>query len=67
MSGESKQKCAAMWDGLIKGLKPLQEELQISNPKMTPRDLSGEPIELWILASSAPEISQDGQIRYVSW
>jgi hypothetical protein len=67
MHGESKTKCAAMWDGLIRDRKPLQEELQIRNHRMTPTDLSGEPIELWVLANSVPELSPDGEIRYVLW
>jgi hypothetical protein len=65
MHGQSKTKCAAMWDGLIRDRKPLQEELQIKNPRTTPTDLSGEPIEFWVLANSVPELSPDGQIRYV--
>lgn len=66
MVGESRAKAAAMWDSLLKDTKPLQEELQLNNPKVVPLDLEGKPIEFWVLASSQPEIGPDGQVRYVT-
>lgn len=65
ISTGSQDQATAMWHGLITDNKPLQEELQLRNPKVIPVDLQGEPIEYWVLASSQPEIGPDGQIRYV--
>jgi len=66
MSDGSRHKAAAMWDDLLKHSKPIQEELQLKNPKVAPVDLEGEPIEYWVLTSAQPEVGSDGKIRYVT-
>ena len=34
-------------------------------PNFVQRDLLGDPIEFWVLATSQPEIGSDGKVRYV--
>lgn len=48
MTDGSKKKAEQMWDRLLADSGPLQEELQLKNPKVVPRDLTGEPIEYWV-------------------
>jgi PAS domain-containing protein len=43
-------------------MKTQYVELQITNPNVQPRDLTGERIEYWVLASSIPEINSDGEL-----
>jgi PAS domain S-box-containing protein len=51
-----------MWDLVKSELKPGQEEVQIINPNAKPRDLHGEPIEYWVLASVMPEVGMNGEV-----
>lgn len=62
MAEESIQTCQDMWDELLETKTACTRELRLDNPHMQPRDLSGNPIEYWVLASSSPELSADGQI-----
>ncbi|KAF2744522.1 hypothetical protein M011DRAFT_479824 [Sporormia fimetaria CBS 119925] len=52
----------SMWDSLKSDLKPRYEEIQIDNPNIVARDLNGEPIEYWVLASSMPEVDMNGKV-----
>ena len=65
IEGESRGKAEAMWNGLLTDTKAKQEELQLKNPKVVPRDLNGDQIEYWVLASSQPEIGPDGKLRSI--
>ncbi|KAH7092217.1 hypothetical protein FB567DRAFT_435149 [Paraphoma chrysanthemicola] len=51
-----------MWAEMLRTTKPSVRELQLKNTQVQPRDLSGEPIEYWILASSQPELGPDGEV-----
>ncbi|CAI6252117.1 unnamed protein product [Periconia digitata] len=62
---ESQEKAQSMWQNVQIDSKMRQEELQLRNPNYIPRDLTGEPIEYWVLASSQPEFSSDGKIRSI--
>ncbi|PVI07107.1 aerobic respiration control sensor protein arcB [Periconia macrospinosa] len=62
---ESQEKARSMWQDVLIDSKMRQEELRINNPNYVPRDLTGEPIEYWVLASTQPEIGSDGRIRSV--
>ncbi|KAF1953321.1 hypothetical protein CC80DRAFT_494610 [Byssothecium circinans] len=62
---EHRVRVQAMWDRMKTDTGPQQEEVKIINPEYVPRDLTGEPIEYWILASSQPEIDQDGTVRSI--
>ena len=66
MAEESRQVAHEMWNEMITDLKPRANELQLRDSANGPRDLTtGEPIEYWVLASSAPEIGMDGQLRSI--
>lgn len=65
MDDASRLKAEAMWRDHLSGLSMRQEELQLKNTHIVPRDLAGEPIEYWVLATSQPEISPDGQVRSI--
>lgn len=54
-----------MWHTMVTDLRPRSEELQFKNPKVQPLDLTGEPIEYWVLASSQPEVGDDGKLRSI--
>jgi PAS domain-containing protein len=59
---ESKLSCQEMWDELISTKRPCTRELLLNNPHTQPRELSGSPIDYWVLSSSSPEIGPDGEI-----
>jgi hypothetical protein len=63
--GESRAIAGKMWDYMLHTLKPTSYELRFKNPKDGPRDLSGEPIDFWVLASNQPEVSPDGQLMSI--
>ncbi|KAF2790043.1 aerobic respiration control sensor protein arcB [Melanomma pulvis-pyrius CBS 109.77] len=66
MAEGSRQRAKDMWTHIITDLKPRSEELQLSNSKVQPRNLtSDEPIEYWVLASSMPEIGLNGELRSI--
>jgi PAS domain-containing protein len=58
----SKPVAMRLWDRVKTEMKPVQEELQISNPSIKPQDLHGEPIDYWVLASAMPEVGMNGQL-----
>jgi PAS domain S-box-containing protein len=51
-----------MWDQMLKTFKPSVREIQLRNPQVQPRDLSGNKIEYWVLASSQPELGPSGEV-----
>jgi PAS domain S-box-containing protein len=59
---KSQQDALDMWHDMMTTHKPSTRELQLRNPKAEPRDLNGEHIEYWVLASSQPEMSPDGEV-----
>ncbi|KAJ4376119.1 hypothetical protein N0V83_001400 [Neocucurbitaria cava] len=59
---ESRDVTQAMWDEMMTTMKPMTRELHLNNPHAHPRDVNGEPIEYWVLASSQPEIGLDGEV-----
>ncbi|KAF2659309.1 aerobic respiration control sensor protein arcB [Lophiostoma macrostomum CBS 122681] len=65
ISENSRPVAQRMWDHMTSDFKGRSEELQLVNPLVTPRDLAGEPIEFWVLASSLPEVGDDGRLRSV--
>ena len=62
MAEGSRDICKAMWDDMMVTRQASTQELQLSSPFVQARDLSGNPIEYWVLASSQPEIGPDGEI-----
>ncbi|KAF1945949.1 putative histidine kinase HHK16p [Clathrospora elynae] len=62
MADESQEAAQEMWNYMITTRKPTSRELQFRNPKIPPRDVSGEPIEYWVLSSSQPEVTPDGEL-----
>lgn len=62
MAEESVEPCQRMWDELVETKKACTRELKLKNPHIQPRDLSGNSIDFWVLASSSPELGPDGQI-----
>ena len=62
MEGASKEHARDLWDYVTRELKPTSREIQFSRSRVKPRDLSGEPIEYWVLVSSQPEVSPDGRL-----
>jgi PAS domain S-box-containing protein len=62
MAEESKQPCQQMWDDLQETKQTCVRELRLNNPHLQPRDLSGNPIEYWVLSHSSPEIGPNGEI-----
>ncbi|KAJ4296620.1 hypothetical protein N0V90_006668 [Kalmusia sp. IMI 367209] len=65
MEDESRQKAEAMWRDHLTDSTLRQEELQLKNTGIVPRDLSGEPMQYWVLATSQPEIGADGKVRSI--
>ncbi|KAJ4322981.1 hypothetical protein N0V94_002136 [Neodidymelliopsis sp. IMI 364377] len=59
---ESKATCQEMWDELINTKRTCTRELLLNNPHTQPRELSGNPIDYWVLSSSSPELGPDGEI-----
>ncbi|KAF1927776.1 aerobic respiration control sensor protein arcB [Didymella exigua CBS 183.55] len=62
MAEESKGPCQDMWDDLHETKQTCVRELQVNNSHVQPRDLSGNPIEYWVMSHSSPEIGPDGEI-----
>ncbi|KAF1359732.1 hypothetical protein EJ07DRAFT_155677 [Lizonia empirigonia] len=62
MAEESVQPCKDMWEELLETKTACTRELRLNNRHVQPRDLSGNPIEYWVLANSSPELGPDGQI-----
>jgi PAS domain S-box-containing protein len=62
MVDTSKKTAQDLWDYITRELKPKSCELQFRSSRVKPRDFSGEPIEYWVLVSSQPELSPDGQL-----
>jgi PAS domain S-box-containing protein len=59
---KSQEVAVEMWHYMMTTRKPATRELQLGNTKAQPRDLDGEPIEYWVLASSQPELSVAGEV-----
>lgn len=62
VSEESREEAKKMWEEMMTTLKPSVHELRLKSPQQQPRDLSGDPIACWVLASSLPELGPDGQV-----
>jgi len=62
LSEESREEAENMWNEMMTTLKPSVRELRLRNPLEQPRDLSGDPIDYWVLASSLPELGPDGEV-----
>ena len=62
VADESRDITQGMWNDMMTTLKASTRELRLQNPKVQPRDLSGEPIDYWVMASSQPEIGPGGQV-----
>lgn len=59
----SREIAKGMWEEMMTTFKPSVRELELKNPKVQPRDLSGnEPIKYWVLASSQPELGPNGEV-----
>jgi PAS domain S-box-containing protein len=58
----SQQVAKEMWDEMMTTLKPSVREIQLRNPHVHPRDLGGNKIEYWVLASSQPELGPNGEV-----
>lgn len=65
MDDESRIRAEVMWRNLLADSKPRQEELHLTRTNIVPQDLSGDPIEYWVLATSQPEIGADGRVRSI--
>ncbi|KAF2111100.1 aerobic respiration control sensor protein arcB [Lophiotrema nucula] len=65
LDDKSREKAERMWSEMVTDFKPRSEELQLKHAKVIPRDITGEPIEYWVLASSQPEMTQDGKLRSI--
>jgi PAS domain-containing protein len=66
LSEESHNEARDMWDEIMTTLKPVVRELRLKTTKEQARDLSGEPISFWVLASSLPEVGPDGEVVSIS-
>lgn len=62
LAEDSQEVAKEMWDEMMRTLKPSAREIQLRNPKVHPRDLSGNEIEYWVLASSQPELGPHGEV-----
>jgi PAS domain S-box-containing protein len=66
---ESEERVQKLWWSLIEDpTRPRTAELHLQTPKnpdYAPRDLNGEPIECWVLASSQPEVGPDGSLKAI--
>lgn len=65
MADESKGSCLEMWEELLENKETSTRELRLYNPHVQPRDLNGDPIEYWILATSSPELGPGGEVLSV--
>jgi PAS domain S-box-containing protein len=59
---ESQTVAHEMWDEMMTTMKPVTREIQLKPLTLQPRDLSGDPIEYWVLASSAPQLNSNGEV-----
>ncbi|KAF5851903.1 hypothetical protein GGP41_000640 [Bipolaris sorokiniana] len=62
MAEQSLETAQNMWDELLRTHKSTSRELQYACPKFQAKDINGEPIEYWVLASCQPELSPDGEL-----
>jgi PAS domain S-box-containing protein len=62
MAEGSRDICKTMWDDMMITRQASTKELQLSSSFIQARDLSGNAIDYWVLASSQPEIGPDGEI-----
>jgi PAS domain S-box-containing protein len=61
----SRQKAREMWASMLQDFKPRYEELQLNTSRVVLDDVTGEPIEYWVMASSQPEVGMDGTLRSI--
>ncbi|KAL6708618.1 hypothetical protein ACN47E_002599 [Coniothyrium glycines] len=59
---ESLQSTREMWEYMMTTHKASTREIQLNNTRAQPRDLDGQPIEYWVLASSQPEIGANSEV-----
>lgn len=62
IEGESLSVAQNMWSEMMTTLKPSTRELKMKSISYQPKDLSGDPIDFWVLASSQPELGQQGEV-----
>ncbi|EUC45616.1 hypothetical protein COCMIDRAFT_95111 [Bipolaris oryzae ATCC 44560] len=62
LAEQSVEAAKNMWDELISTHKPTSRELQYAFPRFQAKDIDGEPIEFWFLASCQPELSPEGEL-----
>ncbi|KAF2447736.1 aerobic respiration control sensor protein arcB [Karstenula rhodostoma CBS 690.94] len=65
MSEESRRRGEVMWSKMMEDYKPRQEEFHLTGTDYVPRDLAGEPIEYWVLATSQPEVDAHGKVKSI--
>ncbi|KAK7193706.1 hypothetical protein DPSP01_000261 [Paraphaeosphaeria sporulosa] len=65
MSEESRRRGEIMWRQMMEDSKPRQEEFLLTGTDFVPRDLAGEPIEYWVLATSQPEVDAHGKVKSI--
>ena len=65
MDEGSRSRAERMWKDMMTDSKPRQEELRLTSANVIPRDLSGDPIEYWVLATSQPEFDADGKVMAI--
>jgi PAS domain S-box-containing protein len=65
LSEESRRRAEVMWAEMLKDCKPRQEELHLTGTDIVPRDLAGDPIEYWVLATSQPEVDAQGKAKSI--
>ncbi|KAL1599790.1 hypothetical protein SLS60_007595 [Paraconiothyrium brasiliense] len=65
MNEESRSRCETMWNDMMKDSKPRQEEFHLTNTDVVPRDLGGNAIEYWVLATSQPEVDAEGKVKSI--
>lgn len=66
MDDDSRKRAGEVWPQLMVDPKMRQQELRFTKSNFVSRDLSGDPIDFWVLATSQPEIGSDGKVRYVT-
>ncbi|KAF2726968.1 hypothetical protein EJ04DRAFT_557673 [Polyplosphaeria fusca] len=64
LAESSRQSARAMWDDMLQDSSPRFVELQLKTSKVTD-ELTGEPLEYWVVASSQPEMGIDGNLRSI--
>ncbi|KAF3009845.1 hypothetical protein E8E13_010470 [Curvularia kusanoi] len=62
IADESVETCQEMWNELMNTKTSCTRELKLRNPHAQPRDLDGNPIDLWVLSNSSPEIGPGGEV-----